>query len=37
LDVAEVMEIEDGLIFRHRVYWGWYGLRLLERERERGA
>ncbi len=25
-----MMEIADGLIQRHRVYWGWYGLRLLE-------
>jgi len=33
MDFAEVMEIEDGLIVRHRVYWGWYGLRLLERDR----
>ncbi|GAA2447739.1 nuclear transport factor 2 family protein [Actinomadura vinacea] len=30
MDFAEVMEIADGLIQRHRVYWGWYGLRLLE-------
>jgi hypothetical protein len=26
-DFCEVMEIEDGLIRRHRVYWGWYRLR----------
>jgi ketosteroid isomerase-like protein len=32
MDFAEVMEIEDGLIRHHRVYWGWYGLRLLERD-----
>ncbi|NUP08899.1 MAG: nuclear transport factor 2 family protein [Polyangiaceae bacterium] len=31
MDFAEVMEIEDGLIVRHRVYWGWFGLRVLER------
>jgi len=28
-----VMEIEDGLIRRHCVYWGWYGVRLLEENR----
>jgi SnoaL-like domain len=28
MDLAEVMEIEDGLIRRHRVYWGWYALKL---------
>lgn len=30
MDLVEVMEIADGLIQHHRVYWGWYGLRLLE-------
>jgi hypothetical protein len=25
-----VMEIRDGLIHRHRVYWGWLGLKLLQ-------
>ncbi|MFI0356978.1 nuclear transport factor 2 family protein [Actinomadura sp. 9N407] len=29
MDFAEVMEIAEGLIQHHRVYWGWYGLRLL--------
>jgi hypothetical protein len=24
---VEIMEIEDGLIKRHRVYWGWYALK----------
>ena len=28
-DLAEVMEIADGLIQRHRVYWGWVGVRNL--------
>jgi hypothetical protein len=23
---VEVMEVEDGLIKAHRVYWGWYAL-----------
>lgn len=31
-DLAEVMEIEDGLIRRHRVYWGWVGFRNLEKQ-----
>lgn len=29
MDLVEVMEIEDGLIKRHRVYWGWYALNVL--------
>ena len=29
-DFAEAMEIEDGLILRHRVYWGWVSFRNLE-------
>jgi ketosteroid isomerase-like protein len=28
MDIVEVMEIRDGLIQRHRVYWGWYSARL---------
>lgn len=33
MDFAEVMELnEDGLIQRHCVYWGWYGVGLLERD-----
>ncbi len=23
------MEIADGLIRHHRIYWGWFGIRLL--------
>lgn len=33
MDFAEVMEIEGGLIVRHRVYWGWFGLRLMDTKR----
>jgi SnoaL-like protein len=29
MDFTEVMELKDGLIRRHRVYWGWYGVRTL--------
>ena len=32
MDFVEVMEIEDGLIHRHRVYWGWLGLKSLEQD-----
>lgn len=32
IDIVEVMEIENGLIHHHRIYWGWLGLRhLLQR------
>jgi hypothetical protein len=30
MDFVEVMEIRDGLIHRHRIYWGWFGLKLLQ-------
>jgi predicted SnoaL-like aldol condensation-catalyzing enzyme len=29
MDLVEIMEIEGGLIRRHRVYWGWYALNVL--------
>lgn len=29
MDLVEMMEIERGLIKRHRVYWGWYALNVL--------
>jgi ketosteroid isomerase-like protein len=29
MDLVEVMEIRDGLIARHRVYWGWVGVGML--------
>jgi SnoaL-like protein len=31
IDLVEVMELKDGLIHRHRVYWGWFGVRALEK------
>ena len=38
LELAEVMEIEDGLIRCHRIYWGWVGFdRLLKHARDRTA
>jgi hypothetical protein len=30
MDIVEVMEVRDGLIRHHRVYWGWYSVRLYE-------
>ena len=32
MDFFEVMEIEDGLIRRHRVYWGWFGVKTLRED-----
>jgi hypothetical protein len=29
VDILEVMDIEDGLITHHRIYWGWFGVRML--------
>jgi ketosteroid isomerase-like protein len=30
MDLVEVMDIADGLIARHCVYWGWLGVKVLE-------
>ncbi len=32
IDIAEVMEVRDGKIQSHRIYWGWYGVRHLLRD-----
>jgi len=32
MDFVEVMEIENGLIQKHRVYWGWFGVGVLKRD-----
>ena len=29
VDLVEVMDVENGLIAHHRVYWGWVGFRAL--------
>jgi hypothetical protein len=29
MELVEIMEVEGGLIKRHRVYWGWYALSVL--------
>lgn len=35
MDFVEVMEIENGLIQRHRVYWGWLGFGVLQKDEYR--
>lgn len=35
VDLFESMDIEDGLIVHHRVYWGWQGMKALLAVRER--
>ena len=38
MDFVEVMELRDGLIQRHRVYWGWRGVAVMQNdEYHRGA
>lgn len=32
MDFVEVMELEGGLIRRHRIYWGWYGVGVIVRD-----
>ena len=32
MDIVEVMEVRDGLIAAHRVYWGWLGVGMLLRD-----
>lgn len=29
IDIAEFMDISNGLIAHHRIYWGWRGVKLL--------
>jgi SnoaL-like protein len=33
MEFVESMEIENGLIRRHCVYWGWYGVKVIEQDR----
>jgi steroid Delta-isomerase len=37
IDLVEVMDIANGLIVHHRVYWGWVGFKLLAAVREKPA
>ena len=32
MDFIEVMEVRDGLIQNHRVYWGWFGVGVLQKD-----
>ena len=34
-DMTEVMELKDGQIHRHRIYWGWGGSKLLQKDQYR--
>lgn len=29
VDILEVMQHRDGKIYRHRIYWGWFGTQML--------
>jgi ketosteroid isomerase-like protein len=31
MDIVEVMEVRDGLITAHRIYWGWLAVGMLQR------
>lgn len=35
MDLVEVMELKNGLIQHHRVYWGWRGVKILEQDKYR--
>ena len=37
VDLVEVMDIADGLIAHHRVYWGWVGFKALLAARDKPA
>ena len=32
MDFVEVMEVRNGFIQHHRVYWGWFGVNISERD-----
>jgi hypothetical protein len=32
MDFVEVMEIKNGLIQKHRVYWGWFGFNVMKND-----
>ena len=34
-DMAEVMQLKNGLIQSHRIYWGWGGTKLLQKDQYR--
>ena len=32
MDFMEVMQIQEGLIVSHRVYWGWLGFKIMQQD-----
>ena len=37
MEFVEVMEIKDGLIQNHRVYWGWFGFEVMSKGQYRAS
>ena len=37
VDLAECMDLEDGLIKRHRIYWGWFAVEMMKESTVRKA
>jgi hypothetical protein len=37
VELAEIMDIENGKIQHHRIYWGWFGFAMLQQAREKKA
>jgi hypothetical protein len=35
MDFVEAVEIENGLIRKHRVYWGWFGVNVIKKDEYR--
>ena len=35
MDFVEVMELKNGLIWYHRVYWGWLGVKVIKEDQYR--
>jgi hypothetical protein len=35
MDFMEVMELKNGLIQHHRIYWGWYGIDVIKNDKYR--
>ena len=35
MDFVEVMDLENGLIARHRIYWGWFGVNTILEDKYR--
>lgn len=37
VDLAECLDLEDGLIKRHRIYWGWFAVEMMKESTVRKA